>query len=106
MELTDVKFWDDYWTGYNHPGTINPKFSYDRCLAHTLKSIMSQLHAKGEVLEVGCAPGKWLAFMAQHLGLKPSVIEYSEAGMNATLKNFQELAGTTENTPLLCSASP
>lgn len=89
MELTEVKFWDDYWANTKLPSTINPDFSYDRCLAHALKKNLSGL--SGEVLEVGCAPGKWLAFMAKELGLKPSGIEYSEAGMNVTLRNFQLL---------------
>ena len=42
---------------------------------------------------MGCAPGKWQTFMAKEFGLKPSGIEYSEAGMNATLRNFKLLAG-------------
>lgn len=89
MELTEVKFWDDYWAKTKLPVTIDPDFSFDRCLAQTLKKNLPDI--SGEVLEVGCAPGKWLAFMAKEFGLKPSGIEYSEAGMNATMRNFQLL---------------
>ena len=89
MELTEVKFWDDYWANVKLPGTVDTDFSFDRCLAHALKINLPGI--RGEVLEVGCAPGKWLAFMAKEFGLKPSGIEYSEAGMNATLRNFKLL---------------
>lgn len=89
MELTEVNFWNEYWKNVNLPSAIDPDFSFDRCLAQTLKENMPLV--KGEVLEVGCAPGKWLNFMSREFGLKPSGIEYSEAGMNATLKNFELL---------------
>jgi len=89
MELTDVKYWDDFWAATKLPSTIDWEFPYDRCLADALK--MHLLGARGEVLEIGCAPGKWLHFLATELGLRPSGIEYSEAGMRATVKNFQIL---------------
>jgi SAM-dependent methyltransferase len=93
MELTDVNFWEHFWATTKLPSTIDPGFAYDRCLAATLKSHLAGV--TGEVLEVGCAPGKWLHFLAKELGLKPSGIEYSEAGMKATVKNFQ-LLGLTD----------
>ena len=79
MELTEVKFWDQYWANCILPSTINYSDSFDRCLAQALKENISG--AVGDVLEVGCAPGKWLAFMNAEFGLKPNGIEYSEAGM-------------------------
>lgn len=89
MELTEVKFWEDYWANCKLPSTVDMNFSFERCLAQALKDHLPTL--QGEVLEVGCAPGKWLAFMAEEFGLKPSGIEYSEAGMRATTQNFQML---------------
>jgi 2-polyprenyl-3-methyl-5-hydroxy-6-metoxy-1,4-benzoquinol methylase len=93
VELTEVKFWDEYWANCALPNTINYSFSFERCLARALKESLAGI--QGEVLEVGCAPGKWLAFMATEFGLKPSGIEYSEAGMKATIKNFQLLGLTS-----------
>lgn len=87
MKLTEVTFWDDYWANVQLPSTVNLDFSFERCLVETLKNNLSGIG--GEVLEVGCAPGKWLDFMAKEFGLKPNGIEYSEAGVNATLRNFQ-----------------
>lgn len=89
MELTEVKFWEDYWANCKLPSTVDMTFSFDRCLADALKKHMP--HVQGDVFEVGCAPGKWLAFMAKEFPLIPSGIEYSEAGMQATLENFKIL---------------
>lgn len=89
MELTEVKFWDEYWANCKLPNVVDDNFSFDRCLARALKEDIH--HVQGEVLEVGCAPGKWLAFMATEFKLQPNGIEYSDAGMSATLRNFQML---------------
>ena len=86
MKLTDVQFWDNYWANCKLPSIINYEFSFERCLAYQLNKSLHE--SSGAILEVGCAPGKWLAFAAQELGLKPSGIEYSKAGMEATKKNF------------------
>lgn len=84
-----MKFWDDYWADLKLPNIVNVGFSFERCLANVLKEQLSG--CQGEVLEIGCAPGKWLHFFAAELGLKPSGIEYSGAGTAATIKNFSLL---------------
>lgn len=89
MELTEIKFWEDHWANCRLPSQVNWDFSFDRCLGLAIKQNLPDI--KGDVFEVGCAPGKWLAFMAREFGLKPSGIEYSSAGMKATLDNFQIL---------------
>lgn len=89
MELTEVKFWENYWVNCKLPSTPDMDFSFERCLANELKKNLPDI--KGDVFEVGCAPGKWLAFMAKEFAMNPSGIEYSEAGMKATLENFKIL---------------
>lgn len=89
MKLTEVKFWDEYWLNFKLPCVVNESLAFDRCLAQGLKDNLVGI--QGDVFEVGCAPGKWLAFMAKTFGMNPSGIEYSEAGMKATLKNFSIL---------------
>jgi 2-polyprenyl-3-methyl-5-hydroxy-6-metoxy-1,4-benzoquinol methylase len=89
MELTEVQFWDDYWANCRLPNVVDLKFSFDRCLAKSLRNLLCECH--GEVLEIGCAPGKWLAYLNKELGLIPYGIEYSDAGMAATKKNFEML---------------
>lgn len=89
MELTEVRFWENYWANCRLPSEVDWNFSFDRCLGAAIKKNLPTI--SGEVLEVGCAPGKWLAFMAKEFGLKPSGVEYSDAGMKATLENFRIL---------------
>lgn len=95
MELTEVEFWENYWKNCELPCEIDPEFSFERCLSGALMAHLPEV--RGDVLEIGCAPGKWLAFMAATFGLKPHGIEYSQAGKQATLRNFELLgleAGT------------
>lgn len=89
MELTDIKFWESFWGNCKLPSTVDMNFSFDRCLALELKKNLPDI--KGDVFEVGCAPGKWLAFMTKEFAMNPSGIEYSNAGMIATLENFKIL---------------
>ncbi|MBI5563106.1 MAG: class I SAM-dependent methyltransferase [Deltaproteobacteria bacterium] len=86
MELTDARFWDAYWAKLRLPSEVDEKDSFDRCLAAALRKHLAG--CAGSALEIGCAPGKWLVFMTKELGLKPSGIEYSEAGMSATIRNL------------------
>jgi SAM-dependent methyltransferase len=94
MELTQVKFWENYWANCSLPSLADENLSFDRCLGSAIKKNLPI--TSGEVLEVGCAPGKWLAFMAREFGLKPSGVEYSDAGMKATLENFRILGLTPD----------
>ena len=47
--------------------------------------------AKGEVLEIGCAPGRWLAFFAREFGLRVAGIEFTSDGAAATRRNLEML---------------
>ena len=94
MELAEVKFWENYWANCSLPSLADENLSFDRCLGRAIKKNLPI--TSGEVLEVGCAPGKWLAFMAREFGLKPSGVEYSDAGMKATLENFRILGLTPD----------
>lgn len=89
MKLTEQEFWDDYWTNIQLPSQIDHNNSFERCLAEALNSELNGI--SGDVLEVGCAPGKWLAFFCKSFGMKPSGIEYSQTGMEATIQNFKLL---------------
>lgn len=84
--LTDVELWDDYWHGVELPSRIDPRLPFDRCFAAWLRAALAG--ESGEVFEVGCAPGKWLAVAHDAAGLRPSGIEYSPAGVAATRRNF------------------
>lgn len=89
MNLTEVNFWEQYWAGVKLPSEVNWSLASDRCLASALQQHLP--NRGGTAFEVGCAPGKWLAFMARNFDMAPSGIEYTEAGMRATLRNFEQL---------------
>ena len=89
MELTEVEFWNNYWANCQLPAEVDMELAFDRCLAQAIKENVPEI--SGEVFEVGCAPGKWLAYMAKTFALTPSGLEYSDAGMKATNRNFEIL---------------
>ena len=64
MKLTEQEFWDDYWTNIQLPSQIDHNNAFERCLAEALNSELNGI--SGDVLEVGCAPGKWLAFFCKY----------------------------------------
>ncbi len=94
MNLTEVVFWENYWKEIKLPVKVNPDFSFDRNLARELSKY---LPTQGSVFEVGCAPGKWLSYVAKSKGLEISGIEYSEAGTAATFENLRILGVNSDS---------
>lgn len=90
-ELTSRSLWDDYWMNCKIPNVIDESFSFERCLARELRKSLTSDFANKSVLEIGCAPGKWLAFFAHELGMRSFGIDYSITGIEATKKNFEAL---------------
>src|SRR6185503_16790682 len=86
-ERTSAGFWDAYWEGLALPTRLDPSFAFDRCFARGLDLAFADV--TGKVLEIGCAPGKWLAYLGERRGLGPAGIEYSPEGVRATRRNFE-----------------
>ena len=87
--LTDAAFWQDYWGRFSLPDEIDENRSFDRALARRLRTILKG--ATGDVLEIGCAPGRWLAFFAREFGLGVAGIELTPDGVAATRRNLEML---------------
>jgi 2-polyprenyl-3-methyl-5-hydroxy-6-metoxy-1,4-benzoquinol methylase len=87
--LTDAAFWQDYWGRFSLPDAIDETRSFDRALARRLRTLLNG--ATGEVLEIGCAPGRWLAFFAREFGLGVAGIELTPDGVAATRRNMEML---------------
>jgi SAM-dependent methyltransferase len=87
--LTDKEFWESYWGNLILPSKVDNKHTFDRCLSKELE-ILTQ-DQSGEIFEIGCAPGKWIGFLAQKNGLTPCGIEYTKGGLESTFKNFELL---------------
>jgi 2-polyprenyl-3-methyl-5-hydroxy-6-metoxy-1,4-benzoquinol methylase len=93
--LTDSAFWERYWGRFALPDAIDERRSFDRALAAGLRRIASG--ATGEAIEIGCAPGRWLAFLAREFGVRVSGIEYTPDGVAATRRNLELLGVNNAN---------
>ncbi len=98
-KLTEVEFWNNYWASCKVPVEVDFDFSADRCLAEFMQKNLRSGQGQS-AFEIGCAPGKWLGWLYKHLGYLPCGIEYSEAGILATRRNFEALHYPTDG--LVC----
>lgn len=87
--LTDTAFWEDYWGRFSLPDAVDETRSFDRGLANGLRRLLRG--STGNVLEIGCAPGRWLAFLSGEFNLGVSGIEYTADGAAATRRNLELL---------------
>lgn len=88
-DLTDTAFWRGYWGSFSLPAAIDERRSFDRTLAAGLRDILRG--SSGSALEIGCAPGRWLAYLADEFGYRVFGIEYTAEGADATRRNLEIL---------------
>jgi 2-polyprenyl-3-methyl-5-hydroxy-6-metoxy-1,4-benzoquinol methylase len=91
MNLEDkagVEYWDDTWA---HA----PRMRLPRACTSSIRDKMSLLRSAVrsgmKYLEIGCAPGKMLSWVAAVLGAEVSGLDYSEPGVHVARKLFGEL---------------
>lgn len=91
--IVEKSFWEsDYYRAITPlPCRADTELAFDRSFARALAR-----HAPVEpgqtVLEVGCAPGKWLIFYAERFGARVTGIEYSEKGARLSRENLAAAA--------------
>lgn len=86
-DLTTEDFWKTYWSTLKLPVVVDLNFKNDRVIAQEiLKGIPKT--KKLTALEIGCAPGKWLSFLAKELNCKVTGIEYIPLAANKTVENL------------------
>lgn len=88
MELTDSDFWDEYWNNVKVPCRVNMSFSFERCLDAAFSKIFRP-DAKKKLIEIGCAPGKWMVYFHEKYGYEVSGLDSSPHGINKTWENLQ-----------------
>jgi SAM-dependent methyltransferase len=90
--LTDQAFWEQeyYWSAGNgeRPYKVDLAQPFDRSLADALES-WAPVDSSERVLEIGCAPAKWLVFYAERFGAGVEGIEYSEMGVSLSRENLR-----------------
>lgn len=87
---TERAFWDDYWRGTRLPAAVQ----WTKYHGHNqiLKVLTRELKTPGlTALEVGGAPGQYLAFLVREFGVQGHVLDYSPIGCAATRRNFELL---------------
>ena len=88
--LADQRFWEQeyYWATAELPCRPDPGLPFDRALG----SALSELAGVGpgdSVIEIGCAPAKWLVHIAESTGARVEGIEYSERGAELSEANLR-----------------
>jgi SAM-dependent methyltransferase len=86
--LATKDFWeDDYYRGIQIPARPDPNFSFERCLARTLEEL-APVKPGARVLEIGCAPARWLLWYAERFGANVTGLESSSKGVELSRENL------------------
>ncbi len=87
--LADKRFWEReyYWAEAELPCRPDPGLPFDRALGSAL-SELAGVGAGDKVIEIGCAPAKWLVHLAETTGAHVEGIEYSERGAALSAANL------------------
>jgi SAM-dependent methyltransferase len=87
--LADEEFWaEDYLADIALPARPDLALPFDRCLAAALARD-APVARGARVVEVGCAPAKWLVFYAERFGARVAGIEYTEHGAALSAANLR-----------------
>lgn len=88
--FTTAEWWDEYWDGTPLPQRI--RLGATRYVDELLGVLTRFLPSEPgrSVLEIGGAPGRYLAFMHER-GLEVTALEYSPVGVALTRENFGRL---------------
>jgi cyclopropane fatty-acyl-phospholipid synthase-like methyltransferase len=87
-KLTTEEFWDHFWEGVKLPVKPDLTFKNDRVISNALLKYVKTQSSGKKSLEIGCAPGKWMVFAAEHLGYHSSGVEYLPKAAETTRKNL------------------
>jgi len=86
--LMPGEFWDnEYYGDPSLPLAPSDSFSYERTLAAGLRD-MAPVSSGQTVVEIGCAPARWLLWYARTFGARVSGLEYSVKGAALSRANL------------------
>ena len=88
--LADKRFWetDFYWADVRVPCRPDLSFSHDRAVARELER-HAALEAGRSMIEIGCAPAKWVLFYAERFNARVAGVEYSAKGAALSRANLE-----------------
>ena len=90
IALTDSEFWNEGWDRLSLPFRLNINSHEGNCFNRLF--YRKVIPGKKSLLEVGCAPGKFMIYFAEQFGFRVSGIDFSQSGYEMTCKNL-ELTG-------------
>jgi SAM-dependent methyltransferase len=87
--LADQRFWEEeyIWSDVEPPVRPDPELEFDRALMDAFVH-HAPLSAGATVLEIGCAPAKWLVYLAERFGARVEGVEYSPKGAAISRENL------------------
>lgn len=90
--LTDRSFWDGYWRSLALPTAVDEKqaSAYQREILRVFKRFLPDGHGS-HALEIGGAPGGYLAYIARTFGYEAHAIDSSPIGCEKLVENFRLL---------------
>jgi len=92
-ELTTVRHWDDVWSGDVRLRLPSSMVVVTRNLQRLFRKYVQP---GDRFLEIGCAPGKMLAWVAAELQAQVSGLDYSEKGLATARRLFDALKLTAD----------
>ncbi|HCO95683.1 MAG TPA: hypothetical protein DIU00_17345 [Phycisphaerales bacterium] len=94
--LTEKKYWEDRWDRTRLPAIVEPttKHPVRKEIIRIFKNFLPMKELS--IIEIGGAPGKYLAYLSKYHGYETSIIDYSEIGCQKTRENF-DLLGLNVN---------
>ncbi len=95
--LVEKTFWEQeyYWADAGLPCRPDSELPIDRAIGAALRELAG-VGPGDSVMEIGCAPAKWLVHLAEATGARVEGIEYSEQGAQLSSANLRAcgVAGT------------
>lgn len=88
MNLASNRFWDAYWERIKIPCRIDLTFSFDRCLEKIFSRFL-KADPNVKLIEIGCAPGRWLVYFHEKYNYQVTGIDNSEMGIRKTQENLK-----------------
>lgn len=90
--MREKEKWEQFWDGVKLPQISTP--SED--IRQQLVSVLSPAGTGLSFIEIGCAPGAWMAYFNRQFGYQVSGVEYAEAAASATRENCRILGVQSE----------
>ncbi len=87
--LTDPDFWDNYWQNVSGWKNVDLRRSYDRCFDQAFRRWLTP-DPKLKLMEIGCAPGRWLIYFQQQFGYQVSGCDSAPQAVKATRANLSQ----------------